>query len=134
MRFSRAWLQGLLVIVMFVLIGELAVAFNDYVFYRLGINRTVFMFALWLLPVASAFIATYFSKRSRLLAGLSYAIVLPLLGSSAHLLSWRLGVPVDFAGFGGAVVTFKIYLALGTLTSVVGTALGLAFPRKQNPG
>lgn len=130
-QFGRAWLQGFLVILIFVLIGELVVAFNDYVFFRLGINRTVFLFVLWLLPVAAAFIATYFSKRNRLLAGLSYAIALPLLGSSAHLLSGLLGVPVDFVGFSGAVVTFKIYLVLGILTSVVGTALGLAFSREN---
>ncbi len=129
MRFSRAWLQGFLAIVIFVLIGELAIAFNDYAFYRLGINRTAFLFALWLLPVAGSFIATYASRQNRLFAGLSYAIVLPLLGSSAHLLSGRLGVPVDFVGFGGVVVTFKIYLVVGILTSVVGTSLGLAVSR-----
>lgn len=133
-RVSTAWVQGLLAILFFVLVGELSVQFNEYVFHRLGINRTAFMSVLWALPVAAAFIAARYSKQNKLLAGMSYAILLPLLGSLAHFVSGELGGPVDFAGVRGAVVTFKIYLVLAVLTTGLGTALGVAFSPTEATG
>jgi hypothetical protein len=128
---STAWMQGCLAIFIFVLVGELSVLFNNYVFHRLGINRTVFLSALWILPLIAAFIASYFSERHKLLAGLSYTIMLPLLGSTAHFVSGELGATIDFAGLAGALVIFKIYLVMGAVTGAAGTALGLLLSRER---
>lgn len=56
-------MQGFLAILLFVTVGELSVRFNEYVFHRLGINRTVFMTVLWMHPVVAAFMAACYSKK-----------------------------------------------------------------------
>lgn len=131
-RLTTPWQLGFLVILLFVLIGELSVIFDDYVFYRVGVNRNVFLFVLWILPAGAAFIASYFSRRYKLLSGLSYAIVLPILGATAHYVSGQLGAPTDFAGLRGAFIVFKIHFVLGAIAASVGTTLGLLLSRKRS--
>ncbi len=58
---NRGWAIGFLLILIFILVGELTVIFNDYVFHRLSINRTIFILVLWILPFAASFLASYYS-------------------------------------------------------------------------
>lgn len=131
-RLTTPWQLGFLVILLFVLIGELSATFHDYVFYRVGVNRNVFLFVLWILPPGAAFIASYFSTRYKLLSGLSYAIVLPILGATAHYVSGQLGAPIDFAGLRGSLIVLKIYFFLGAIAASVGTTLGLLLSRQRS--
>jgi len=123
--FGKAWGIGMALVVAFAILGQLASAFGDYVFFRLGINRDVVLGALWLLPLAAAYIATRYAPERKLLAGLSFVLVVPLIGACAHLLSGALGANVDFEGLSGARIVFGIYLVLGGLVAVIGTILGL---------
>lgn len=131
-RLTIPWRLGFLVILLFVLVGELSAIFHDYVFYRVGVNRNVFLFVLWILPAGAAFIASYFSKRYKLLSGISYVIVLPILGATAHYVSGQLGAPIDLAGLRGAFIVFKIYFVLGAIAASVGTTLGLLLSRQRS--
>lgn len=122
---GHAWAIGVALVVAFAILGELAIAFGDYVFYRLGVNRNVVMGALWILPLVAAYIATRYSPERKLLAGLSFLLVVPLIGACAHLLGGAFGANVDFEGLSGGRIVFGIYLVVGGLVVVIGTILGL---------
>jgi len=122
---GNAWAIGVALVVAFAILGELAIAFGDHVFYRLGVNRSMVLSALWILPLAASYIATRYAQDRKLLAGLSFLLVVPLIGSIAHFLSGALGANVDFEGFSGGRIVFGIYLAIGGLVVVIGTILGL---------
>ena len=130
--FGRAWAVGVALVVAFAILGELAIVFGDYVFHRLGANRNIVLGALWILPLAASFIATRYSGKWKLLAGLSFLLVVPLLGVVAHLLSGALGANVDFDGLAGGRIVFAIYLVVGSLAVTTGTILGL-LPVGQSP-
>jgi len=130
--FGNAWAIGVALVVAFAILGELAIAFGDYVFYRLGVNRSMVLGALWVLPLAAAYIATRYSTERKLLAGLSFLLVVPLIGSIAHYLSGALGANVDFGGLSGGQIVFGIYLVIGGLVVVIGTILGL-LPLGKSP-
>jgi len=125
----KPWSLGLLILIMFSVLGELSLVFSEYVFHRLGINRDEFMMALWVLPFIASFIATYYSTSLKLVVGLSYLILFPLIGSIGHYLNGELGGVVDFTGISGAMTTFKVYLSIGSIVILIGAFLGVALSK-----
>lgn len=128
----KAWSIGFLIIVSFVLIGELSIAFHDYVYSRIGINRNMFLMVLWLLPVFAAFLVSYYSNRYKLLLSLSYIIVLPFMLSVIHYFHGELGGKIDFSGFPGALVVFKVSFFMGGIAITIGALLGVFLSKKKD--
>ena len=124
---SNAWCLGLSILIFFIVFSEMTVVFNEYIFHRLGINRNFLLTTLWFLPLVASFVAAYYSEKHKLIYGLSYIILLPLLGALIHYINGELGGVIDFRGVPAAVMTFKIYLVLGSVIITVGTILGIAF-------
>jgi hypothetical protein len=122
-----------LLILAFAVTGELFIAFNDYVFHRLGLNRNFVMTALLAAPFAAAFIAARYTKQYRVAAGLSYLVLYPAIGAAAHWVSGVLGATVDFAGGAGALRVFRLELAIGSLPVIAGTVLGVLLPSREVP-
>jgi hypothetical protein len=52
---------GFLLITLSVILGELTVAFDDYVYFRLGLNRNLILLVLWSFPCLASFIVAYYS-------------------------------------------------------------------------
>jgi len=129
LRLSKAWQLGLLIVIGFSVTGEFLVVFDEYVFYRLGIDRDLMFLFLWLAPAVSAYIATYYSNSYKLLSGLSFIIVFPAVGAFAHFINGELGGAVDFTGLNGAFALFKIYFSIGSILTVAGTLIGFVFSK-----
>jgi hypothetical protein len=53
--FGKAWGLGVLLVLAFAVIGELIVAFDDYVISRLGMNRNAVLMVLWSAPASASF-------------------------------------------------------------------------------
>jgi hypothetical protein len=132
--FGKAWAIGVALVVAFAILGEVAVLFGDYVFHRLGFNRDFVLGALWVFPLAASFIATRYSHDRKLLAGLSFLLIVPFIATLAHLLSGALGANVDFKGFAGGRIVFSIYLVVGGLAVLAGTIAGLLPLRDSSKG
>lgn len=129
--FGKPWSLGVLLILAFAVLGELIVLLDDYVFHRVGINRNALLLVLWILPILASYVASRYSEKRKLLMGLSYLILFPLIGAVVHYISGELGGTVDFVGLPGAMATFKLYLRVGSILVILGTALGLVLS-KQN--
>jgi hypothetical protein len=128
--FGRPWQIGFILVLATAVVGELLLVPGDYVFHRLGVSRDALLLSLWVLPVLASFVATYYSKKHKLLSGLSFLVLVPLILSAAHYLNGELGGVVDFTGLSGAVVTLKVYFAIGSLLMIPGIALGLLLPKR----
>jgi hypothetical protein len=124
---KKLWWIEFLLIAAFVLMSELSIVFREYVYIRLGLNRNVVLGALWLLPVIASFLVTYFSTQRKALMGLSFILVLCVLGPLVHFFFGWLGATIDLGGLPGLKVTFQIYLILGALTIGFGTVAGVLF-------
>jgi len=109
----------------FAVLGELTVLLDDSIHSRVGINRNTALLALWALPILASYVASRYSKRYKLMMGLSYVIVFPVIGSAVHYINGELGGKVDFVGLTGAITTFKLYFGIGSILVILGTALGL---------
>lgn len=129
---NRPWAFGFLLVLAFAVIGELLMAFDGYVFHRTGISRNLLLTILWILPMAASFVASAYSQKHQLLAGLSFLPLFPLVGATAHYINGQLGGTVDFTGVSGAVETFKLYLGIGSVLMIIGTALGLALSKRHS--
>jgi len=128
----KAWWIGFGLIVIFVLMSELTIIFREYVYSRLGLSRNFILTMLWLLPVIASFLVVYLSKERRVLKGLSFILVLSVLGPVAHFLLGQLGgVAIDLSGMSGLRVTFQIYLVLSVITIGFGAAVGILFKRDK---
>ena len=132
--FSSAWTFGCLIIVAFVFLSELTVVFHDYVFLRLGLRRDFVLTLLWFLPVVASFITSYYSRRYGAIFGLTYMLVLPVIGASGHYISGLLGGAVDFTGISGALVVFKIDFAIGGIAVITGTLAGVFLRLRKSMG
>ena len=131
--FGKPWSLGVLFILAYAVLGELIVLLDGYVFYRVGLNRIALLMVLWILPILASYVASRYSERHKLLMGLSYVILSPLIGAVVHYISGELGGTVDFVGSHGAKVVFKVYLVIDSILVILGTALGLVLS-KQNSG
>ena len=131
--FGKPWSFGVLLILVFAVLGELVVSLDDYVFHRGEINRSILLLVLWVLPILASYIASRYSERHKLLMGLSYIVLFPSIGAVAHYISGELGGTVDFVGLPGAMTTFKLYLGVGSILVILGTVLGLLFSKRNSP-
>lgn len=128
---GSAWVQGFLLVVLFVVVGEWSISFSGLVFHRLGIDRNTFLVVLWVIPLVAAFVAARFSDRHKVVAGLSFMLVVPLIAAFGHYLSWLISAARDFQGVPGAIVVFKIYLIPSAITALIGTSLGMLASSKD---
>ena len=127
----KAWSIGLLILLLFAVLGEAVVAFHDYTFGRIGIAKNTILYILWVLPLAAAFIATYMAESKKIIVGLSYLVLFPLLAALIHYLHGELGGTVDFGGVKGAVFVFKLYFYIGSALTILGTILGLLLSKSK---
>ena len=130
LKAENAWTIGVLLLLIAVVLGELSVLFDDYVFRRIGINRNYLLVFLWLFPLGAAFIASCYSSKYKIVAGLSYALIFPLLAAIGHFISSEMGGAIDFIGVSGAIVYFKINFVIGMFFIMVGTFVGFLFSMK----
>lgn len=130
--FGKPWSLGVLLILAFAVLGELIVLLDDYVLHRVGINRNVLLLILWILPILASYVASRYSERHKLLMGLSYVILFPLIGALVHYISGELGGTVDFVGLTGAIAIFKLYLGVGSILVILGAALGMVLSKKNS--
>ncbi|MDH5573560.1 MAG: hypothetical protein OEY89_17480 [Gammaproteobacteria bacterium] len=128
---SKAWKIGFLIILLFTIASELLLVFDDYVFTRIGIDRNIIKLIFWLTPMFAAYIATYYSKTNKLLMGLSYIILFPVIFTCIHYINGEFGSAVDFTGSSGALVVFKVSAAIGSIMIIIGTLLGLLFSKQK---
>lgn len=128
---SRAWSIGCLIIILFVVLGELTVVFHDYSFSRLGLERNTVLYVLWLLPLVASFIAARYSQVHGIVFALSYAIILPASGALGHYINGVLGGVRDFVGISGALVIFKVYFSIGGTLIMIGALFGAIFSIKK---
>lgn len=129
-----AWSLGFLIILLSIILGELSIAFNDYVYERIGVNQNILAIIFWCLFGVGAYIASYYSKGFKLLLGLSFIFITPLTVAIAHYLNGRLGSVIDFDGLSGTVVVFKIYFFTSSFFVLIGTFLGVFFSREKING
>jgi hypothetical protein len=128
--FGKPWSLGFLLILTHFVLGVLIGGIDDYVFSRIGINRDALLLTLWILPILASYVASRYSKKYKLLMGLSYIILFPLIGAIVTYVNGELGVVrTEFVGVPGAMVMFKLYLAVGSILVILGTALGLVFSK-----
>jgi hypothetical protein len=125
---KSAWTVGFLIITLFVILGELTVTVDNYVYFRLGLTRNFILLALWTLPCLASFIVAYYSDH-KLWFSISLIPVLSLLGPTAHYINGLLGGVVDFTGMAGAFVVFKLYFSIGSILIAVGALLGTLMSR-----
>jgi len=127
-----SWILGVLLLLMMVVIAELTVAFDDYIFHRLGINRNLLSILLWTLPFFAAFITSYYSKKYKVLLGLSFALLTPAFAALGRYLNGEMGGAVDFTGSTGAILYFKINFVIAALVAIIGTALGYLLSERRD--
>lgn len=125
-----AWSLGFLIILLSVIFGEVSIAFNDYFYHRLGINKNLFSLFLWALFLVAAYVASYYSKAFKTFLGLSYILVIPITATLVHYMNGLLGTVIDFDGVSGAIVVFKIYFLVAVIFASIGTCLGVFFSKK----
>ncbi len=124
LHISKAWQLGLLVLLLNVIMNELALVFDDYVYHRMGINQKYLSFVLWSFPLFAAYIASYYSGKYKVVLGLSYMLIFPFMATLGHYINGKLGGAVDFVGIPGAIVFFKIHFVISSFIIIIGTALG----------
>ena len=131
--FGKPWAYGVLLILVFAILGELLMLFDDYVFHRIGVSRDLVLTVVWLLPAAATYVATRYSPTHKLAAGLSFLVIFPLTGAAMHYGIGALGGTVDFPGLSGAKVVFGLYFTIGSVLIVAGTFLGVWLSRPKDP-
>jgi len=122
---------GFLLISLFVILGELTVTLDNYVYFRLGLTRNFILLVLWTFPCLASFIVAYYSDH-KMWFSISLIPVLSLLGSLVHYINGLFGGVVDFTGMNGAFVVFKIYFTIGSILIIAGALLGI-FISRYNP-
>jgi len=128
---KNAWSLGFIVILLFIILSELSFFFGEYLFHRLGISRNLVLILLWGLPLLAAFLTSYYAREHKLILGLSFLLIVPLLGTAAHYSNWKIGAAVDFGGVSGAIAILKIYFVINSLLVLIGTGLGLLLSKTK---
>ncbi len=131
LQVSKAWQLGLLLLLLNVIISEVSLIFDGYVYARIGIDRSYLSLVLWLFPLAAAYIASRYSSQYKVVFGLSYMLLFPLIATVGHYINGEFGGAVDFVGKAGIVVFFKIHFVISAIIIVIGTILGVAFSEKK---
>jgi hypothetical protein len=117
--------MGSAIILFFVFLGQILVIFDEYVFYRIGVNRNFLMAALWILPFLAAFTTSFYLRYFSFWLISMYIIALPLLAAMVHYLYGELGGVVDFSGIPGAFVIFNIFFVVGAVVLLAGAGIGV---------
>lgn len=128
----KSWIFSILLILLFIILGETVTIFNDYFYYRLRINRNIFLVVLWVLPFLSSFIISYYSEGFKSLLSLSYIFFIPLMGSVVHYILGQSGNKVDFTGFSGAITLFKVYFFLCAFLVTFGVISGILLKNRPS--
>jgi hypothetical protein len=128
--FNRAWVLGFFIIVLFVVVGEIATFFHEYLYYRVGLDHDLVLVFLWFLPFVASFITSYMAVSYKLSLGMSHALTLPCMGSIAHYIIGHLGGVIDLSGVSGMIVVFKVYFVGGVVSATAGVTLGIFLSRK----
>lgn len=132
---SKAWFGG---------VGILAVAYGVWLVavrigeteigaFRLGEFHSVYfalMLFLWLSPVVSALVVSYFSLRKKILLGMSMTLVAAVLAVAVNGVSQLLGDAVDFSGLKGAIILFTVTTVYSGIGSAIGSLCGYWLSRK----
>ena len=126
-----SWSLGFLIVLFSIILGEVSIAFNDYVFHRLGINRNILLILFWSLFLVGPLFAAYSARQHKLAIGLSYILIIPIMASIAHYINGMIGSTIDFKGWQGALTVLKIYFVAGSVLVVIGTFIGILFSRKK---
>lgn len=109
----------------FVFIGEASVVFHEYVFHRLGMNRNFVLSILWFAPLIAAYLLVLLAKRYVFWQLIFCILFIAIVGSGSHYLMGLLGFTIDFEGWSGLKVVFKIYLLLGGGITLLGSLIAL---------
>lgn len=117
---------SILMLSLFIILGEASVVFHEYVFHRIGMNRNVLLSVLWLVPLSAAYFLVLLSKSFAFWQLTLNVIFISIVGSGVHYLISLLGVSVDLNGWAGLKVMFKSYLVLGGIVTFIGALLALA--------
>jgi len=107
--------------------SQLISLFQNYVFYRINIDRDTLLISLWILPFIASLLATIYAKKYKLLISLTFGFFAILMTISSNLLLNLLGYQVDFEGLYGAIdmfqISFFINIPIALLASLVGFLL-----------
>jgi hypothetical protein len=122
---QNAWVVGSLIIILFVILSEGVVTFNNYVYARLGLNRNIVLILLWALPCFASYLVAYYSHHK--LLSLLLIPALAVTGALIHYINGQLGGVVDFSGIDGVSIVLKIYLIMGCIIILPGIILGILF-------
>lgn len=120
-----------MLIIFFLIMGNLAAIFNGYQFNRFGLNRDFVLILVWILPALASFLAVFKSKGGNILLGLSFIPIISFSGPTVHFILGELGIIIDLIGLEGVKVVFQMYLMLSLLTIGIGSTLGKLL-RKKN--
>ena len=124
MHNAKPWLIGFLILLLFVILGEMTVAFSEYFYQRTGFNRNYILMILWILPLIASLYAAYYAQNYKFILGMSYVVLLPILGVLAHYINGKLGGSVDLISGVGLIVVAQIYFFLSIILCGIGTFLG----------
>jgi len=127
-----SWVLGVLLVLLMVVLAELAVVFDEYVYYRLGVNRNLLLILLWTLPFGAAFITSYYLNKHKVVLGLSFALLTPAFAAVGRYLNGEMGGAADFTGVAGAILYFKISFVKASILVILGTALGFLLSMRKN--
>ncbi len=120
------WCNGMLVVLASLLILHFGSKFPEYVFARLAISKDAFQSVMSVAPpLFAALIASYGAQRYKILLGLSFALLYPVLHVSTGALFGIFQGRTDFPGLEGAYLFFKIQFALAFALTAIGTCIGV---------
>lgn len=125
----KIWINGIIILIIYVIVAEGVVAFGDYVYNRIGINRNHILLTLWILPIIVSAYTSYNVRTNKVLFGLSYVFILTFLYVIAHYINGLMGGSVDFINGNGLVEWAKISLFIATILCSVGTFFGIVFSK-----
>ena len=134
-KLASAWGIGVALVFLSLILGELAVIFNDYVFARLGVSRNIYFLFLWLILAAASAVTAYRAPAWKLALGVSLGVVTPTLAAAIHYVGSSFS-GLDMAGIEGAIVVFSLYFLIGGVAALSGAFVGCYFSvrRPRGPG
>ncbi len=134
MKNLEIWIVGNIILTMFFVFAGSISYVPSYVYERIGLNRDILLLLLWIIPIYVSYYVTINTKNYNILFGLSFILMLPLLGGLTHYINTKYMGGVDFTGISGAVVIMKLYGFIGIFTSSLGTFIGNSKVHLQDSG
>jgi len=132
---SKAWFGGLGILavaygawLVAVLIADVAI--GDVRMHEFRGMYHALMYFLWLSPVVSALVVSYFSQRNKILLAMSMALVAAAFAVSVNGVGQLLGDAVDFSGLKGAITLFAVTTIYSGIGCAIGSFCGYLLSRK----